>query len=122
MAASLLAREMFTDSHPEGSAEWIAAATGLIALGVVLGASVYLLRSHDLRFSMDAAATFEDAEAGGALEDDDIEGLFLGLTYGLSAVQADNGLTVRRLKLAFAWALGGLVVEVLGLGLAAALV
>ena len=28
VAASLLGREMFTDSHPEGSAEWIAAATG----------------------------------------------------------------------------------------------
>ena len=42
--------------------------------------------------------------------------------YALSAFQADNGATVVRLRLAFAWALGGLVMVILGLGLAAALV
>jgi hypothetical protein len=88
----------------------------------VLFASVHLLRSHELSFSMDAAAAFEEAESGGALQDDDAEGLHIGLTYGLAAIQARNSPTLQRLKVAFAWALGGVVVEILGLGLAAALV
>lgn len=36
-------------------------------------------------------------------------------------MRAENSLTVNRLRFAFAWALGGLVVEILGLGLGAAL-
>lgn len=122
VAATLLGREVFAGAHPDGVVEWVACGTGLVALAVVLGASVYLLRSHDLTFSMDAAATFEEAEAGGALGDDDAEGLQIGLTYGLASIQAGNSATVQALKTAFAWALGGLVVEILGLGLSAALV
>ena len=122
VAATLLGREVFADAHPDGVVEWLACGAGLLALGVVLGASVYLLRSHELAFGMDAAAAFEEAEAGGALEGDDAEGLQIGLTYGLAAIQARNHPTLERLKLAFAWALGGVVVEILGLGLAAALV
>jgi hypothetical protein len=91
-----------------------------LALATVLLASVYLLRSHDLSFSLDAAATLEDAGDKGFDYDDSV-GLHIGLTYVLSAMQAENGLTVRRLRSAFAVALGGLMVETLGLGLGAAL-
>jgi hypothetical protein len=86
VAATLLGREVFATSHPDGAPEWIASAAGLIGLGVVLFASVYLLRSHDLVFSVDAAAPFEEAEEAGAA--DDPEDLRIGLTYALSALQA----------------------------------
>jgi hypothetical protein len=74
-----------------------------------------------LTFTVDAAAAYEEAEDAGALEGDDVEGLHLGLTYGLSSMQADNSAIVGKLKIAFAVALTALVVEVLGLGLGAAL-
>jgi hypothetical protein len=120
VAATLLSSAVFVDTHPEGALEWIATGVGLAALAVVLLASVYLLRSHDLTFTVDAAAVYEDAERAGAL-DDDVEGLHIGLTYGLSSMQADNSVIVGNLKTAFAIALAALVIEVLGLGLGAAL-
>lgn len=93
---------------------------GLAALGAVVFASVYLLRSHELSFSLDAAAALETADAEG-LDRDDPARVVRGLTYVLSSMQAENSLTVGRLRTSFAWALGGLVVEIFGLGLGAAL-
>ncbi len=120
MAATLLAREVFAGAHPDGRIAWTATGVGLVALAAVLFASVYLLRSHELSFSLDAAATLEDASDKG-VDWLDPAGLFQGLTYVLSSMQAENGLTINRLRTAFAVALGGLIVEILGLGLGAAL-
>lgn len=120
VAATLLAREVFAGAHPDGLIAWTATSTGLIALAAVLLSSVYLLRSHDLKFSLDAAATLEDATKKG-FDSEDPTGLLEGLTYVLSSMQAQNGLTVRKLRTAFALALGGLVVEVVGLEIGAAL-
>jgi hypothetical protein len=120
VAATLLAREVFAGAHPNGWLAWTATSTGLIALAAVLLSSVYLLRSHDLRFSLDAAATLEDTTRKGFDPEDPAE-LWEGLTYVLSSLQARNGLTVGKLRTAFALALGGLLVEVVGLGLGAAL-
>jgi hypothetical protein len=121
LAASLLGREAFVGSDPEGFVAWVATAAGLVALAVVLFASVFLLGSHDLTFGLDAAATFEEAQEQGALADESPEALFIGLTYGLSEIEARNNPTVQRLKAAFALSLGGVVVMVLGLGLGVAL-
>jgi hypothetical protein len=121
VAATLLGREVFAGSRPDGFVAWTGTGIGLAGLAVVLLASVYLLRSHDLAFSMDAAATFEEALDGGALEDETPDGLHIGLTYGLSSIQAHNAPTVQRLKSAFALALGALVLVILGLGVGAAL-
>jgi hypothetical protein len=118
VTATLLAREVFAGSDPDGVVGWAATAVGLVGLAIVLGASVQLLRSHELVFSIDAAEVFEDALAHEAL--DDLEGLQTGLTYELSSIQADNTRTITDMKTAFALALGGLVLEVLGLGLGAA--
>jgi hypothetical protein len=82
VAATVLAREVFAGAHPNGWLAWTATGIGLIALGAVLLASVYLLRSHDLSFSVDAAATLEDASDKG-VDWDDPAGLFQGLTYVL---------------------------------------
>ncbi len=120
VAATLLAREVFSGAHPDGRVEWTSTGVGLVALAAVVFASVYLLRSHELSFSLDAAATLEDASDKG-FEGEDPAGLFQGLTYILSSMQAENALTIGRLRTAFAVALGGLVVEILGLGLGAAL-
>ena len=111
---------MFSGGHPDGLLEWTSTVSGLLALAAVLLASVYVLRSHDLSFSLDAAATYEDATDKG-FDGEDPAGLHIGLTYILSEVQAQNGLTVRGLRVAFAIALWGLVVETVGLGLGAAL-
>lgn len=120
VASTLLAREVFAGSRPDGSAAWTATTVGLAALGAVVFASVYLLRSHELSFSLDAAAALETADAEG-LDRDDPARVVRGLTYVLSSMQAENSLTVGRLRTSFAWALGGLVVEIFGLGLGAAL-
>lgn len=121
VAATLLVRFVFAGSHPDGWLEWSATGVGLAALAVVLLASVYLLRSHDLSFGIDAAASHMELEALGTLESDDATEAHLHLTYTLSSIRAENGLTVKHLKTAFACALGGLLVETLGLGLGAAL-
>jgi hypothetical protein len=121
VAATLLAREVFAGSHPDGWVAWTLTAFGLIGLAVVLLASVYLLRSHDLSFSIDAWAAYERAQDLGVLDVDGAEGLRMDLTYNLSAMQADNGLTVERLRAAFAIALAALVLEIFGLGFGAAL-
>ncbi len=121
VAATLLAREVFAGSHPDGWVAWTVTAVGLAALAVVLLASVYLLRSHDLSFSIDAWAAYERALQLGVLDVDGVEGLRIDLTYNLSAMQGANGITIERLRTAFAVALGGLVVEIFGLGVGAAL-
>jgi hypothetical protein len=121
VAATLLAREVFAGSHPDGSFEWIVTGVGLAGLAVVLLASVYLLRSHDLSFSIDAREAYERAGDRGILDLDDVEVVRIDLVYNLSDMQGNNSVTVKRLRKAFAAALGGLVVEIIGLGLGAAL-
>lgn len=111
---------MFAAAHPDGGVEWVSAGFGLAGLGVALLASVYLLRSHGLAFSLDAAAAYEEARDAGALDDSDPEALHIGLTYGPSGIHADNSKTVGRMKRAFALALMGLVAEILGLGVGTA--
>jgi hypothetical protein len=118
VAATLLTREVFAGAHPDGRLAWTATAVGLAALGAVLFASVYVLRSHDLFFSLDAASVLQDADT---MDRDDPAGLFHGLAYALSSMRAKNSPTIRRLRTAFALELGALTVEILGLGLAAAL-
>ncbi len=121
VAATLLAREVFAGSHPDGSFEWTVTGVGLAGLALVLLSSVYLLRSHDLSFSLDARAAYERARDLGVLDVDGVEAVRIDLVYNLSAMQGNNGVTVERLRVAFAAALGGLVVEIVGLGLGAAL-
>ncbi len=76
--------------------------------------------AHDLSFSIDARAAYERAEDRGALIDEDVDGLRIDLIYSLSDMQGRNGVIVDRLRTAFASALAALVVEIVGLGLSAA--
>jgi len=61
IAATVLAREVFAGAAPSGWIAWTSTAVGLSGLASVLIASVYVLRSHDLRFGVDAAAALEEA-------------------------------------------------------------
>lgn len=119
VAATLLADEVFAGAHPAGTAEWLSTGLGLAGLVAAFVASVFLLRSHDLVFSVDAAVLLREAEDAGALDDDDE--VAVALTFELSQIRAQNSPTVVRLDMAFAAALTGLVLEVVGLGLGAAL-
>lgn len=120
VAATLLADAVFAGPHPAGAAEWLPTGVGLAGLVTAFAASVFLLRSHDMAFSVDAAVLLQEAEDVGAV--DDIDEVFMALTYELSDINAQNRRTVVRLDRAFAVALTGLVFEVLGLGLAAGVV
>jgi len=120
VTATLLTRSIFTDQHPDGWIEWTSASIGLVALGAVLFASVYLLRSHAMAFAVDAAVIREEAKTDGKL--DDVVVLQHGLTQNLATMRAQNRVIVEKLRTAFAAALTALVVETLGLGLGATLV
>jgi hypothetical protein len=120
--ATVLAQNVFATSRPDAWLPWLATTVGLAGGVLLLLASIYVLRSHDVAFSVgDAATAFEHAVDFGGLEDDDPEGLHTGLTYILSDIHGKNAPTVERLKTAFAVALAGLLAETVGLGLAAAL-
>ena len=122
ITATVLAREVFAGAHPHGWIAWTATVVGLDALLVVLLASVYLLRSHNMSFSVDAADAYRQAVRWfGTTDDHDPTEVHVALTYNLGDLQATNAPTVRRLRTRFAIALGGLVVETIGLGLGATL-
>lgn len=122
VVATLLAKEVFTAGHPEGWIEWTVTGAGLAGSIAVLFASVFLLRSHDLTFSVDADVVQLEAAQAGMLEPERLEALQLGLASGLSSMQGTNAITVDKMKTTFAVALTGLLAQTLGLGLGAALV
>jgi hypothetical protein len=122
ITATVLAREVFAGAHPDGWVAWTATMVGLVALLVVLLASVDLLRSHNMSFSVDAADAYHQATRWfGTTDDHDPDEVHVALTYNLGDLQAANAATVKRLRKVFATALGGLVVETVGLGLGTAL-
>ncbi len=120
--ATLLSDPVFAATHPDGLLEWLASAFGLGGLVVVLSAAIYLLRSHDLAFALDVRETYLEAEARGDLvADEDVDTLHAQLAFTMADRHAENADTVVAMRDAFALALAGLVAEVVGLGLAAAL-
>lgn len=122
VGATLLARAVFAGTHPDGVTEWIVTTVGIAGVGAVLAASVFLLRSHDLAFSLDVREAYSDAEARQGIDGEtDVDGLQLALAFSLSDRQADNQPTVRSMRTAFAWALAGLIAEIVGLGAGVAL-
>jgi hypothetical protein len=106
-------------ARPEGQLEWLGTGLGVLGLAAVVAASVYLLRSHDLAFSVDAGKAYDHAAAQhGDLSVGEVQAR---LAVAMADTQAMNDPTVDRMRLAFAVALGGLVAEIVGLGAGAAL-
>jgi hypothetical protein len=121
VAATVLAEEALGHGNPGSRLDWAVTAIGLLALIAVLLASVYLLWSHRLAFSVDAGAAIEDVETSPEAAADDLNALHVSLADSISAMRATNRDTVRKLGAAFSVASSSFVIETLGLGLGAAL-
>ena len=119
IGATLLTRPVFEGGHPAGFMEIAATALGLLgALALVL-ASAYLLKSRRLAFSVDARAALAAAEELELLEEP--ERFHESMITALSDRRAGNADIVARLHDAFTIALAGLLLELVGLAVAAAL-
>ncbi len=117
VAASLLTEPIFTGTHPDGAGEWLGLLLGLIAVALLLTATVWVLVPRELAFSLDAVVVHDELLD---LEAEPNE-FHLALAVSLRDQQAANEPTARTLRRAFNLALGALSVELAGLALAAAI-
>jgi hypothetical protein len=115
---SLLAKSVFHGPHPSGVLEIAATSAGLLGAAGVLLFVVLLLRPYELGFSMKAGETYRELWRQAVTEQPLID---LALAEALDERRHDNSKTVDRLGLWLALALGSLVLETLGLALAAAI-
>jgi hypothetical protein len=119
LGITLLARPAFAGSHPHGMWEVTAASVGLVGAATLVLASGHLLRSRPLAFSVDAIAALDVARDEDAL--DDGHKFDEAMARALAERRAGNAPIVDGLHSAFTIALSGLIVELVGLGVAAAL-
>jgi hypothetical protein len=115
---SLLAHAVFRGIHPHGSLEVFAAYIGLAAAIGVLVCTVELLRPRELGFSIKAGAAYQWLFSQDILEQ---PGIDLTLADAFDGRRSKNVTVVDTLTRWFAGSLVALVVETLGLALAAAL-
>jgi hypothetical protein len=118
IGATLLTRPVFGGHHPTGVVEIAATSVGLLGATVLVLAGAYLLRSRRLAFSVDARAALAAAEDLELL--DDAERFHESMIATLTDRRAGNSEIVGRLHDALAIALAGLLLELVGLGVAAA--
>lgn len=119
---TLLTRPAFDGHHPQGAIEIAAVLVGMIgAVALILG-SAYVLIPRRVAFSVNAQATLEtinQAEENELLDDEDLFHETMILT--LAERHDGNAPILDRLNDAYAVTLLGLLIELVGLGLAAAL-
>ncbi len=118
VVASLLAGSVFHAGHPRGAAEVTAAAAGLLGAGGLLVFVVLLLRPYELGFSVRAGATYRALWDEGVLEQPMVD---IALAEAFEERRTENAQVVRWLTRYLASALATLVVEAVGLAIAAAL-
>ena len=116
--ATLLAKEVFVTTHPDGLAEWSAAALGIGGCVTVLVAAVSILKSRELGFSMDTNVLHRELYALGPLTEDESD---LAIARAVNLRRANNEREVRTMHAWFDIALAGLMVQTVGLAGAAAL-
>jgi asparagine N-glycosylation enzyme membrane subunit Stt3 len=116
--ASLLAKAVFHDGHPDGALQTLAATAGLLGAGGLLLVVVLLLRPYELGFSVNAPSTYRALWEQGILEQPMVD---LALADAFEEQREANLRAVRRLVWLLALALGALVLETAGLAAAAAL-
>jgi len=115
--ASLLAGSVFHAGHPRGLLELSATVVGLAGAGATLLCVVLLLRPHEIGFSVDARAAYRSMWEQGILEQPMVD---LALAEAFEERRHANLSAVERLGRLLSLALGSLVLETLGLALAAA--
>ena len=118
---TLLTRPVFSGAHPSGSLELVATIVGLLGAVTLVLASAYILRPRPLAFSVNARATLDairDRDAN-VLEDEDL--YHETMIAAFSRRRDGNQPIVDRLHTAFSVGLLGLLAELGGLSLAAAL-
>lgn len=115
---SLLAHAVFRDNHPHGVVEVFAAYVGVAGAIGVLVCTVNLLRPRKVGFSVKAGETYRELFSQRVLEQ---PGIDLVLADAFDERRAKNTAVVDTLTRWFAGSLTALVIETLGLALAAAL-
>ena len=118
---TLLTRPAFSGSHPSGAIELAATVIGLLGAVTLVLASAYVLHSRELGFSVNARATLEairDRDAA-ILEEEDL--FHETMIATLTVRRQGNQPIVDHLHSAFSVGLLGLLLELGGLALAAAL-
>jgi hypothetical protein len=118
LIASLLAKAVFHDDHPNGWLEVSATAVGLVGCGGVLLFVILLLRPTELGFSVKATATYVSLWDQEIIEQPMVD---IALAEAFEERRDENAPAVKRLVLFLALALGSLVLETTGLAIAAAL-
>jgi hypothetical protein len=118
VVASLLTKPVFHAAHPQGAAEILATAGGLLGAGALLVSVVLLLRPYQLGFSVKAQATYRALWDRNMLEQPMVD---LALAEAFEERRARNAKAVKRLSRLLGLALAALVLEATGLALAAAL-
>lgn len=93
--ASLLAKAVFHDGHPDGALQTVAAAVGLLGAGGLLLVVVLLLRPYELGFSVNAPGTYHALWEQGILEQPMVD---LALTEAFEEQRETNLRAVRRLS------------------------
>ena len=116
--ASLLVKPVFHDGHPDGVAEIAAATVGLAGCAGLLLFVVVLLRPYELGFSVKAGETYRSMWDQDVLEQPTVD---LALAEAFEARREGNAEAVERLVRFLALALLALVIETVGLAIAAAL-
>ena len=118
---TLLTRPVFSGDHPSGAVELAATIVGLLGAVALVLASAYVLHPRRLAFSVNARATLDAIRDRDAqiLEDEDLYHETMIAT--LTRRREGNQPIVDRLHTAFSVGLLGLLAELGGLALAAAL-
>ena len=112
--ATFLARPAFAGTHPSGWAEWVAAAVGLVGVGALAVSYFSLFGRRDLAFAVDTDRLVLELD----FDDPDTD---LQLAEVFARQRDANQGAIDDLSTAFAVALGGLLLEALGFGVATAL-
>ncbi|MGH2870526.1 MAG: hypothetical protein ACRDNK_23520 [Solirubrobacteraceae bacterium] len=115
---SLLAHAVFRHNYPHGPPQIVAAYLGVAGAVGVLVCTVNLLRPRELGFSIKASQAYQELFKNEVLEQ---PGIDLALADAFDERRVENTAVVDKLTQWFAGSLVALVIETLGLALAAAL-
>lgn len=118
LGATLLTPLAFHGGHPTGVAEVAFVALGLAGIAVEILAAVYVLAPRSLAFSPSAAVVMAFLSRHRVA---DAQGFYVAVATGLDDQRVANMATIRWLQAAFTLMMGGMLLEVCGLALAAAI-